>query len=202
MLKCPSSQMHGERVRNNCEYVFLVFSSVLNTNHLCMGMCVGGGWSLCVLRAHSLLLHHRRGDPGPLPECWLSLSQTSAEGKMYLYFIARVGSQFFKSNNSQVPILQLKQVFLAVTVPHHSYSALKDPYALFSVIVLCKNVHLFGGYRVFKYKIPCFFHFSSLTLCLAQHKVRLEKLSYKYDIFPPIKCFSVVRFWLSECIFL
>lgn len=29
---------------------------------------VGGEQSVCVLRAHSLLLHHRSDDPGPLPE--------------------------------------------------------------------------------------------------------------------------------------
>lgn len=59
---------------------FLVCKWVLYTNSLCLGMCVGGEWSLCVLCTHSLLLHHRGGDPGALPKCWLPLSQTSAEG--------------------------------------------------------------------------------------------------------------------------
>lgn len=48
--------------------MFLVCGSVRHTDPLCMGMCAGGERSVCVLRAHSLLLHHRGGDPGPLPE--------------------------------------------------------------------------------------------------------------------------------------
>lgn len=45
------------------EYAF----SALHTNPLCMAMCVGGERSVCVLRAPSHLLHHRGGEPGPLP---------------------------------------------------------------------------------------------------------------------------------------
>lgn len=41
---------------------------------------IGGERSVCVLRAHSLLLHQRGDDPGPLSECKLSFSQTSVEG--------------------------------------------------------------------------------------------------------------------------
>lgn len=69
MLECPSSQMHGEHARNSfffslpSEYAF----SVLQTNPLCMAMCVGGERSVCVLCSPSHLLHHRGGEPGPLP---------------------------------------------------------------------------------------------------------------------------------------
>lgn len=45
---------------------------------------IGGERSVCVLRAHSLLLHQRGDDPGPLSECKLSFSQTSAEGGLIM----------------------------------------------------------------------------------------------------------------------
>lgn len=87
LFKCcflpPAEMPLKARCTGNVSGIILNMYLVFSVSHQ-SSVCVGGEWSVCVLRAHSVLLHHRGGDPGPVPERWLSLSQTSAKSKSFL----------------------------------------------------------------------------------------------------------------------
>lgn len=70
VLSSPSSscQMHRECARNSYQLKRHVCRFMSYTNPLRIDMCAGGEWPVCVLCTHSLVLHHRGGNPGPLPE--------------------------------------------------------------------------------------------------------------------------------------
>lgn len=72
--QCPATQTDAALGLCVCVSVY--------GNSVCCSLCGSGRErTVCVLCAHSVLLHERGDHPSPLPQRRLSLSQTSAEGE-------------------------------------------------------------------------------------------------------------------------